>query len=250
MQHSSFTNSTEKHNHSLRTLNLFREYDDFMESIGSVLDFNPGKDFVDSVWWVSQTVRGEPHIPLNIKCTAVSSVPPPIKKKNLSFVDEDIQTWNKTEKPFDLLWAQDVLQYLENPYTTLKNWKQLANKESMLVISVPQTVNIEYNQQEYNLLPGHLYHYTLTSLIYMLAVSGWDCKSGFFLKKPNDPWINAIVYNSDIEPMKPGSSWYEVMESNLLPDSAEKSIIKHGYVRQSDLLLTWLDKSLQSYSNI
>jgi len=40
------------------------------------------------------------------------------------------------------------------------------------------------------------------------------------------------------------TSWYDLIEKKLLPESAETSIMKHGYLRQQDLLIPWLDKNL------
>lgn len=81
----------------------------------------------------------------------------------------------------------------------------------------------------------------------MLAVSGWDCEGGFFKKSPNDPWLHAVVYRSDIEPMDPKNSWYDLAETGLLPKSAVASINRYGFVNQNDLILPWLDKSLTWY---
>jgi hypothetical protein len=42
---------------------------------------------------------------------------------------------------------------------------------------------------------------------------------------------------------------FELAEKKLLPDSAVASINAHGYIRQQDLVLPWLDKSLHSLGN-
>lgn len=81
----------------------------------------------------------------------------------------------------------------------------------------------------------------------MLAVTGWDCASGFFRKPANEPWLSAVVYRSDTEPMDPKTSWYKLVDTGLLPKSAEISINKHGYLDQQDLVLPWLDKNLYWY---
>jgi hypothetical protein len=80
----------------------------------------------------------------------------------------------------------------------------------------------------------------------MLAVNGWDCNSGFFKKDQNDPWIFAIVYRSNTEPMDPNTTnLYKLAEeTNLLPESAVRSLTKYESIRQQDLLLPWLDKNL------
>jgi hypothetical protein len=40
------------------------------------------------------------------------------------------------------------------------------------------------------------------------------------------------------------TTWYELAEKNLLPETATASVQRHGYVRQQDLVLAWIDKSL------
>ena len=244
MQYSSFQNQAQSHEHSLRTLNLMYEYDDFMESVGTVADLGSGNQLLDLEWWTTRTTRDELTIPLKIKGTAIDLEVPARKVNNVSFTKADIQTFSEVKRNFDVLWCHDVFQFLENPYQALSSWYHLAADDGMLVLIFPQTVNMEYNQQAYNLLPGHLYHYSITSLIYMLSVCGWDCKGGFFKKTPGNEWLHAIVYKSKIPPMKPGISWYELSEKGLLPETADQSISKYGYIRQQQLVLPWLDKSL------
>jgi hypothetical protein len=79
----------------------------------------------------------------------------------------------------------------------------------------------------------------------MLAVSGWDCANGHFKKEPNSPWLHAVVYKSKHQPMDPRkTSWYDLSDKGLLPESAVKSIFRYGYLRQQDLVLSWIDHSL------
>jgi hypothetical protein len=40
------------------------------------------------------------------------------------------------------------------------------------------------------------------------------------------------------------TTWYELAEKNLLPETAVASINRYGYLRQQDLVLAWIDKSL------
>ena len=119
----------------------------------------------------------------------------------------------------------------------------------MLAIVVPQTTNIYRNQLSFTQPNLCYYHYTMASLIHMLAVSGWDCKHGFFLKKPRDPWLHAIVYKSDVGPQDPKKTdWHKLSELKLLPDTADKSVYAHNELRQQDLVLPWLDHSLMTFA--
>jgi hypothetical protein len=79
----------------------------------------------------------------------------------------------------------------------------------------------------------------------MLAVARWDCRGGFFKKNLTDPWLHAVVYKSPYKPMNPRTTtWYELMDRKLLPESADQCINRYGELRQQELIVPWLDKSL------
>jgi len=246
MKFSSFPNTQHSFDHSLHTLNLLYEYDDFMESVGTVADLGCGQSGSVLEWWATRTTRGEEQIPLDIQCTGFDLVDKlKVKHKNISYQKQNIELLDSSKRKYDVLWCHDTFQYLLNPLGCLKNWRNIANNDSMLILSIPQTTNIKFNQQEFNVPSGQYYHYTLTNLIYMLAVNSWDCRNGFFKINHEDQWIHAIVYKSDVESMDPAAtSWYDLVEKSLLPDSVEASINKYGYPRQPDLVLPWLDKSV------
>jgi hypothetical protein len=151
---------------------------------------------------------------------------------------------------FDVLWCFDAFQYAIDPIKTLSQWRNIATKGAMLVIGIPQTVAVQQRQLSFHLKPGCFYHHSLVSLIHMLSLTGWDCNTGFFHQRPNHGWIYAVAYKSDHQPLDPRSTnWYNLAELNLLPESAVRSIKAHGYLRQQDLLLPWLDKSFTSMAN-
>jgi len=245
---SSFGSPHEKHEHSFKNvLSYMYEYDDFMDSVGRVIDLGCDVEATDMLWWANATTRDETQTPLGIKCVGVNTFEKlNVKHSSISYQNHDIESLNRVKRTFDIVWCYDQLQYLLNPYQALSNWWHIAEKDAMLVIAVPQTVNTEYHIQEYNLSLGHKYHYTMPQLIYMLAVSGWDCRSGFFKKTPGDPWLYAIVYKSNVEPMDPKeTNIYKLAEqTELLPQCAVDGIHKYGKLRQRDLILPWLDKSL------
>lgn len=247
MRYSSFSSSQDAHEHSKQNiLDYLYRYDDFMESVGRVADLGCDPEALDMQWWANATTRDEIETPLNIQCVGVSNIDRLlIKHNNIAFQKQDIETFSKVKRKFDVLWCYDQLQYLLNPYQALSNWWHIAEQDAMLVLAVPQTTNIEFNVQEYNAKLNHKYHYTMPQLIYMLAVSGWDCRGGFFRKEIGDPWLYAVVYRSNIEPMDPKeTNLYKLAEdTSLLPQCAVDSLNKYGMLRQRDLFLPWLDKS-------
>ena len=234
---------------SLDTLNALQEYDEFMESIDTLVDLGCGSG-EDVEWWATRTTREDTPRPLNIKCTGVDRIDQlfaPRRHKNVFYQSTDFEKTVNTpgDKKFDVLWCHDAFQYCIDPIGTLTRWRDITNENGMLAIIVPATITIHHRQLAFTQPSGCYYHHTMVSLIHMLALTGWDCAAGFFLQKPNDSWIRAIVYKSEQEPLDPKTAnWHQLRELNLLPESASKSINAHNYLRQQDLVLPWLDHSL------
>ena len=247
MNYSSFTSQEQAFQHSKEhILDLFYEYDDFMESIGRVIDLGCNTEALDMLWFANATTRDAQELPLNIKCIGQSTIDKLIPKhKGISFQKGPPELLSSTKKKFDVLYCHDTLHFITNPYQALCNWWHIANKDAMLVIAVKQTTNVEFNMLEYNMPMNYKHHYTIPILMYQLVVNGWDCNGGFFKKALGDPWIFAVVYRSDIEPMDPETTnlYNLIQETNLLPESAAKSIEKYGMLRQKDLVLPWLDSN-------
>ena len=237
------------HAHSLQTLNSLYEYDDYMESIGTLVDLGCGSG-LDLAWWAGATTRDENPRPLNIECVGVDQVESlPVAKKysNITYQRTDFEDkiHPTKRKNYDVLWCHDAFQYCVDPIGTLVKWRNIASDGGMLVLIVPKTITVHHRQLAYFQQSGCYYHHTMVSLIHMLAVTGWDCAGGFFQETPNDPCIHAVVYKGAQEPLDPcKTSWYDLAESNLLPESAAKSVNAHGYLRQQDLTVPWLDHSL------
>lgn len=249
-----FPNQEASHAHSRKTLDILYEHDDFMLSIENMVDLGCGQG-TDLVWWATRTTRDQNPIPLNIHCTGVdqhNSLSLDKRYSNIVYQQCDFEKTVPTRKnsKYDLLWCHDSFQYAVNPINTLSNWWDIASPNAMLALTVPQTTNIKANKHDFYQHSGCYYNHTLVSLIHMLSVSGWDCGSGFFLKPMTEPWLYAVVYRSTQAPMDPAkTSWYDLLETNLLPKTAEDSVKKYGFLRQQDLTLPWLDKNLYWYGN-
>jgi SAM-dependent methyltransferase len=243
-----FKNAQESHEHSLKTLNDLYEHDDFMESIARVADLGCGYDALDLQWWATRTTRDDDAVALNIQCTGIDlieGISREARLPNISYQHSDLETIQPSKRAHDILWCHNTFQYMINPIQCLTNWRGLCASNGMLVLILPQTTNMEFNRQAFDQPSGCYYNHTMVSLIHMLAVAGWDCQAGFFSKAPSDPWLRAIVYKSDQAPSDPRTAtWYSLAEKGLLPASAVESINRYGYLRQHDLVLPWLDKSL------
>lgn len=243
-----FVHPGDSHRHSLRTLDALYQYDDFMESIATLADLGCGSG-EDLEWWATRTTRDEQApVPLNIKCTGVDQIDTPSiarKYPNITYQKTDFEgTINPPKEKFDILWCHDAFQYCINPLQTLSNWWHITSDGGMLAIIVPQTINYNRRLTTVYQPSGCFYHYTIINLIHMLSATGWDCKNGFFLQRPDDAWLQAIVYKSNIQPQDPKKvTWYSLREQKLLPDSVDQSVFRHGHPEQQDLILPWIDKS-------
>lgn len=246
-----FSSPEESHSHSLHTLETLYEYDDFMESVGTLADMGCGSG-LDLEWWATRTTRDERRQPLNIRCTGIDladELPMAKKYANMFYQRQDFETEDIRihKKKFDVIWCHDAFQYVIDPFRVLQQWHRVMNPDGMLVLILPQTTNIEFKRQIFDQRDGVYWNWTMVSLIHVLAVSGFDCAGGFFKKNHNDPWLHAVVYRSSQEPRDPRATrWWDLADAGLLPQSAVDSLKKCNHVRQRDLILPWLDKSLTS----
>jgi len=245
-----FAHPGDSHQHSLETLNQLFEHDDFMFSLRTVVDLGcgPGDDLA---WWATRTTRDDTPQPLNIECYGIDlgeNLLVADKHKNISYQQYNFEDpIIAPDGGFDVLWCHDAFQYALNPIQTLSNWWHIASPGGMLSLTVPVTQQIHRRQLSYVLPNGHYYHHTMVSLMYMLATAGWDCGAGFFKQTLTEPWIHAVVYKSSQPPQNPqNTSWHTLVEQNLLPQSAAKSIYAHSALRQQDLVVPWIDGSLLS----
>ena len=249
-----FANAEQSHQHSLETLHMLQEYDEYMESIGTLVDLGCGAG-QDTEWWATRVTREDNPRPLDIDCVGIDMIDrlfDPMKNKNVAYrctdfekIDTDIY-----KKSFDVLWCHDAFQYAIDPIGTLSRWWNIASPGAMLVLIVPESQRIHHKKLMFTQYAGCYYHYSVVSLIHMLAVTGWDCRAGFFKKSPIDPWIHAVVYKSDHKPMDPRTTnWYQLSEMGLLPESADASIHAHGELQQQDLVVPWLDHNLTWLGN-
>jgi SAM-dependent methyltransferase len=234
--------------HSLPILETIRQYDTFLESLQHVADLGCGTG-EDITWWAKLENYNEPPESYNFNCFAVdnnadrlSQVP---KLKNLHTIHDIYDRPNLFPVSIDLMWAHSSLQYSINPLETLRYWNSYMTVNGMLLLSVPQDTGIEYGRHYSRGYSGCYFHYNPINLIYMLAVNGFDCRDAYLSKKFQDPWINMAVYKTDIAPMDPmNTTWYDLIDKNLLHPTIVDSINANGYLRQEEICMPWLDKEL------
>jgi hypothetical protein len=242
------------HEHSLKTLNLLYEYDTFMDSIKVVVDMGCGAG-LDSEWWATLWTRDDPPEPHNYTVYAIDNkikqIDPELleQNENIHPIEVDIESKRVIPRQADMIWCHDVFQNTINPIQTLSYWNEIMNKNGMLVLTLPQHQSYQYNRLQTRSYSGCYYQHNICSLMYMLAVNGFDCRDAYFDMKPNSSWISAAVYK-DRKPMDPKTTtWFDLADMNLVNDSVKHSLNKYGYVAQEELLFTWLDKDWRYAKN-
>lgn len=241
-----FKNVQESHEHSRETLDILYGYDSFLDSIEIVTDMGCGRG-LDVDWWARLQTRDDPPEPRNLLCYAVDKNIQSIDKsildlENVRAIECDFESY-KLPRKSDLIWCHDSFQYAVNPLQTLAHWHSQMNTDGMLILIIKQNVAYEYNRLVNRGYNYQFYNYNLINLVYMLAVSGFDCRDAYVKKEENNPWLHVAVYKTDNAPMDPATtSWFELADKNLLHDSVVESLNKYNYVKQEDIVYPWLDK--------
>jgi SAM-dependent methyltransferase len=249
-----FKNPQASHEHSLKVLTALREYDTFLESLKVIADMGAGTG-LDAEWFATLTTRDDEPAPLNYLVYAVdqniNQLEIDTKEiKNITVMEGDFEE-RVVPRQVDLIWSHDSFQYARDPFKTLSNWKKTMSVNGMLVLSIPQTTywDNQTNRLVISHYNGQCYSYNLLNLMYMLAISGFDCRDAFFYRDPDSPWLYAAVYASDNGPLDRYTTWEELAERYLVNDSVIDSINKYGYARLEDVVVRWLDKDFYRISN-
>ena len=240
-----FRNSYDSHDHSRGILDLIYGYDSFLDSLSVVADFGCGIG-LDVEWWATLETRDDPPEPRDYLVYAVdkeNKIEPHIAElKNVKFIQADFEDDNILPRKVDLLWSHDSFQYAVNPLNTLKVWNEQMSMNGMLVLNVPLAQTYSYDRIQTRSFNGCYYNHNLCTLLYMLAVNGFDCRDCYIYTAQNYGWVHIAVYKS-MSPMDPASTtWYDLIDKNLVHDSIITSLNTYGHVRQEDLIFTWLDK--------
>ena len=203
-----FKNPEQSHDHSLKTLDLIYKYDDYLDSLTVIADMGRGAGH-DVRWWATLETRDDPPEPHNYIVYAVD--------QNTQRIEDDVLKLKNVipiqgnfEEPIlprkvDLIWAHNVFQTVMDPFKCLVAWKETMSVNGMLVLSIPQSTYFDSRANKL-MITSHdhqYYSYNILSLMYMLAVNGFDCRDAYLLKKFQDPWIQLAVYKTDQAPMDP-----------------------------------------------
>lgn len=238
-----FSNPEQSHEHSLEVLNLLREYDSFLDSLTAICDMGCGSG-LDAKWWATLETQDDPPEPYDYHVYALdkdlSKVEPSTRATpGVRWIERNFNEECIPEK-IDLLWAHDSFQYSTDPFGTLAIWNKQMTTNGMLVMAIPQNVSYTFNRPQTKVESFNYFNYSIPTLMYMLAVSGFDCKDAYFYKTGD--WLYVAVYKSQ-DPMDPtATSLHDLIALDMFNDSVVASVHQHGYIRQEDVIFVWLDK--------
>ena len=248
-----FKNSYASHDHSLEFLNMIYGYDTFLDNLEVIADMGCGEGR-DVDWWATLTTRDDPPITHNYLVYAVdkdiNQIEPDILKNNTNVkaIEGDFET-RVVPRNVDLIWAHDSFQYARDPFKCLNTWKQTLNVNGMLLMTIPQTTYLYNNRLIVANYSHQYYNYNILNMMYMLAISGFDCRDAYFYRKENSPWLYIGVYASEHGPLTQDATWYDLADRNLINDSVINSVSKYGYARLEDVIVSWFDKNLYQITN-
>jgi SAM-dependent methyltransferase len=249
-----FKNPNDSHVHSLNILNLLPEYDTFLDSLSVIADMGCGAG-LDARWWANLETRDDPIEPRNYLVYAVDQnirqfEYDPKTIKNMVVMEGNFEE-RVVPRQVDLIWAHDSFQYARNPLKCLASWKNTLNENGMLILSIPQTTywDSRFNRLVVSNHNHQYYSYNVLNLMYMLAISGFDCRDAFFYREPNSPWLYAAVYASNQSPIGQHATWHDLAENYLVSDSIINSVNTYGYARLEDVVVRWFDKNYYQITN-
>jgi SAM-dependent methyltransferase len=241
----------ESHEHSLQTLTLLDGFDDFKASIKHLADFGcgQGKDLEFFANMRELTEEGLPGRYLDFNCVGfdISAETLTPQRHNITYKNLDLNTegpiWSV---PFDIIWCHDVMQYIHSPVNFLRLCNNSLNTGGMIYLHVPTTVNVMHHIFQHYTPSQHLNTFTVTQIIYLLAINGFDVKDFYMNKHKYDDNIEVVCYK-ERDPLPYGTSWYEMVDMDILSDNIKEVVLSNNILSDQGLLITWLDGVTQDF---
>lgn len=239
------------HEHSLLTLNLLDQFDDFKISIKHMADFGCGKG-LDLEFWANMHTwdeEGNPGRKLNFNCVgfdlhAEDNVP---SRKNIKYKNHD---FNKNDTiwsvPFDVVWCHNVMQTIYSPVEFLGKVNKAMATGSMLYLCVPSTVSMYQNRFQNYTPSQHFNTFTVSQILYLLALNGFDVKD-FYLQKEHFTDIIEVLTYKEREPFDYKTSWYELADMDILNDNIKELVLRNNILSDQGLITKWLDGTTYDY---
>jgi len=238
--------SLQSHHHSLETLAVMHQYEDWIKNIKNVAVMGAGIG-LDALWWAD--LKHSDGASYNINVTSVELNPDAnnmVGHSNIKWIYSDFSTIELPSQ--DLIWCHNSFQYSLNPIGTLLHWYSLLRTDGMLCIQIPYRLGVNKSNNidkvNYVVNPGIYFSHTISSLIVQLAATGFDCRDAHFQLDKHRGWINLAVYKTVNVPDYT-KNLYDLKNTMRLPASLDEIIESKGFFEETDLILQWIDRSVQ-----
>lgn len=239
-----FPTDQASHLHSLETIKWIEKYESYLLNVRTIYDMGCGSGLDAQYLTNLKYPSNGKLLPYYYKVVGIDLQRVHIQYSNprLTFIQHDFEEWDSGLQT-DMIWSHDSFRFAINPLKTLTNWWKMLNSNGMLAIITPQTTNIHHGKPVNRTYPNNFYNYTITNLIYMLAVCGFDLRDNRFWKESGDPWLHAIVYKGDWEPFKNPRevTWYQLLDRKCLPDRWAYEVKRTGYLKEEVLQTHWIN---------
>lgn len=242
----------QSHEHSLQTLELLDGFDDFKASIKHLADFGCGQG-LDLEYFANMQEYDEDGLPsryLDINCVGFDLTCEKIKpqRHNIKYKNWDLNNHKDAmwSVPFDVVWCHDVMQYLHSPVNFLRFVNKNMNTGGMLYLGVPSTVSVLHNRFQNYTPSGHLNTFTVSQIIYLLALSGFDVKDFYLNKHKHTDYIDVVIYK-ERDPLPIDTSWYAMVDMGILNEQQQELVLKNNILSDQGLTALWLNGVVQDF---
>lgn len=151
-----------------------------------------------------------------------------------------------SNRKFDIMWLSNILQLVPDPLGFLRLVSKNTAKNGMLYISVPQTIGYNRRTPRNYWYSGQINNFSVTQLIYFIAICGFDVKDFYCKKLTYDDQIQLVTYkNTDCYEGIP--SWSDLAEKNIFNDNINEVISNHDFLTDQGLRTMWLDGTIYDY---
>lgn len=231
---------------SAETLALFDQRTEFMDSLSIIADMGCGKGHDAAAWADKIDEDGKSRNLIVFAVDKILQMDNHYRRRNIRLVKEDFSDTTIAKNKIDVLWCYNAFQYATDPVKTLRHWWDIMSENGLLYIAIPQSNYIDDLSRWQMINPsGCFWPHNISSLIYLLATCGFDCKEGHFKQRRHEQMIHLCAYKSPHKPLQlEDASLYKLDELGLLPDTISKCIQKYGSIRHEFLRLEWIDKTI------
>ena len=234
-----------------QTLEFLNQFDDFKRSIKHMADLGCGNGSHLEYWANMRDINedGEPGRYLDIACHGVDLNCEHIKpqRHNIDYKNHDLNSNDPMlSVKVDVVWCHDVMQYIYSPLEFLGRVNRAMSMGGMLYLNVPSTINVVHHMFKNYTPPGHYNTFTVTQILYLLALNGFDVKDYYLQKRKFEDVIQVVVYK-ERDPLPYTTTWYEMTDMDIVSDNMRKVIMRNGVLEDQGLVTTWLDGTVQDY---